>query len=223
MHAFRARRVGVALALVATTALGVAACGADHGDQPDSVVSGGPSSAASARGPLTLDPADPKPDLTLTDQDGKPYDLARRTAGHPTLIYFGYTHCPDVCPTTMGDLAVAARSLSATQRKKLRVVFVSTDPKRDTPERLKKWLGAIDPHFVGLTGDFAAVQKAAKSLGVGISPPQKGKDGRWTVSHGAEVIVFSPRDDKAHYLYTAGTSVKRYRNDMPAIIEGKKP
>ncbi len=222
MHAFRAPRAGAAAALVLTAVLGVGACGADHGGQSSSVVSGGPSPAA-ARGAITLDPPDSKPGLTLTDQDGKPYDLARRTAGHPTLLYFGYTHCPDVCPTTMGDLAVAARSLPPAQRKKLRVIFVSTDPKRDTPQRLKKWLGAIDPHFIGLTGDFTAVQKAAKGLGVGISPPEKSKDGGWTVSHGAEVIAFSPRDDKAHYIYTAGTSVKRYRTDMPAIIEGKKP
>ncbi|OIK26000.1 SCO family protein [Streptomyces malaysiense] len=221
MQITSARRAGVAVALAAASGFGLTACGGSSGDGPVAVVSG--PTASAEPGVIPLDPPDAKPELALTDQDGHRYDLVEQTAGHPTLLYFGYTHCPDVCPTTMADIALAARKLPAAERQKLRVVFVSTDPDRDTPERIKQWLGAVDPHFVGLTGDFTAVQRAARSLGVGVSPPVKHKDGTETVSHGAEVIVFSPKDDKAHLLYTSGTSEQRYTADLPKIVNGETP
>ena len=83
---------------------------------------------------VTLDRPFAKPHLVLTDTHGKPFDLVKQTAGRPTLLYFGYTHCPDVCPTTMSDIAVARRKLPAAERDKLQVVFVTTDPTRDTAE-----------------------------------------------------------------------------------------
>ncbi|MEU3090359.1 SCO family protein [Streptomyces massasporeus] len=224
MHTSSARRSAVATALVATFGLGLAACDGASGSQSAVVVSTPSADSSSVHpGAVTLDPPDAKPALALTDQDGHSYDLAKQTAGHPTLLYFGYTHCPDVCPTTMADLAQAARGLPTAERRSLRVVFVSTDPTRDTPRGLKRWLGAIDPRFIGLTGDFTTVQRAAKSLGVGISAPVKHKDGSVTVSHGAEVFAFSPKDDKAHLFYTSGTSEQRYAADLPEIVKGENP
>ncbi|MFJ9542570.1 SCO family protein [Streptomyces sp. NPDC101225] len=214
------RRLSAVAVLAVAAGLGLTACGTS-GSRPAAVVST-PSSSA-APGTVTLDTPDAKPALTLTDQTGHPYDLVKRTAGHPTLLYFGYTHCPDVCPTTMADIALAARKLPTVDRRELRVVFVSTDPTRDTPGRLKTWLGAIDPSFTGLTGNFATVQKAARSLGVGVSAPVKHKDGTVTVSHGAEVFAFSPKDDKAHLLYTSGTSEQRYAADLPKLVKGEMP
>ncbi|MEU9207740.1 SCO family protein [Streptomyces sp. NPDC048415] len=221
MHTLTPRRTAATATLFVAAGLGLTACAGPSGDQPAAVVST-PSSPA-APGTVTLDTPDSKPALTLTDQNGHSYDLVRQTAGHPTLLYFGYTHCPDVCPTTMADIAQGARKLPPTGRRELRVVFVSTDPARDTPRRLKQWLGAIDPSFTGLTGDFAAIQKAARSLGVGISPPVKHQDGTVTVSHGAEVFAFSPKDDKAHLFYTSGTSAQRYAADLPKIVKGRMP
>lgn len=218
MHTFSARRTGMATALVAAAGLALTACGSSSGDEPAAVVA--TPSISSTPGTISLDPPDAKPALTLTDEDGHSYDLVKQTEGRPTLLYFGYTHCPDVCPTTMADIALAARKLPAAERGKLRVVFVSTDPTRDTPRRLRQWLGSIDPDFTGLTGDFTAIQKAARSLGVGIARPVKHKGGSETVSHGAEVLVFSPRDDKAHFFYTAGTSEQRYAADLPRIVKG---
>ncbi|MFR0355878.1 SCO family protein [Streptomyces sediminimaris] len=220
MYTFTARRTAATAALLAA-GLGLTACAGPSGGRPAAAVSTPSSSAAS--GTVPLDTPDAKPALTLTDQNGHPYDLVEQTAGHPTLLYFGYTHCPDVCPTTMADIALAARKLPAAQRRELRVVFVSTDPARDTPRRLKRWLGAIDSSFTGLTGDFPAVQKAARSLGVGISAPVRHKDGTVTVSHGAEVFAFSPKDDKAHLFYTSGTSQQRYAADLPKLVTGETP
>lgn len=161
-----------------------------------------------------------KPDLTLTDADGNSFNLIKGTAGKLTLVYFGYTHCPDVCPTTMATLASAVRALPAAQAAKVQVVFVSTDPTRDTPAVLKAWLDQFNPSFVGLTGSFATIQKAASALGIDIEAPVKQADGGYTVTHGAEVLAFDTAD-KAYVVYAAGTTVGQFTHDIPLILAGK--
>jgi protein SCO1/2 len=219
----RSNRLTGGALLAGAAALTLTACGTSspaQGNAPAAVVSStaNPDSAA-----ITLDQPFAKPDLDLTDSDGKPFDLVKETAGKPTLLYFGYTHCPDVCPTTMADIADAKSKLPTAERSRLQVVFVSTDPTRDTPQRLKAWLGAQDPAFIGLTGKFAAIQAAAHSLGILVEKPVKEKDGSISVEHGAEVFAFSPKDNKAHFLYTAGVTVKQYEHDMPDLIKGVTP
>ncbi len=211
-----------AAALTATAALLLSACGSSSGS--GSAVDNAASVSAGAQQPGTvLDTPFTKPALDLTDNHGKPFDLVKQTAGHPVLLYFGYTHCPDVCPTTMSDIALAKSRLPKADQDELRVVFVSSDPTRDTPARLNAWLGAIDKSFIGLTGKFATIQAAARSVGVGISPPVKEKDGSVTVTHGAEVLAFWPKDDKAHVLYMSGTSESAYQHDLPKIIRSENP
>ncbi|MBY8886796.1 SCO family protein [Streptomyces sp. PTM05] len=215
----RAPRLVAGAALVAAAAFTLTACGGSNdADQPVAQVSASATSAA-----VSLDQPFAKPNLTLTDSDGKPFDLAKETAGKPTLLYFGYTHCPDVCPTTMSDIAEAKRSLPQAEQAEVRVVFVSTDPTRDTPQRLKAWLGAQDPSFIGLTGDFSTIQAAARSLGVAVEKPVKQKDGSYAVTHGAEVFAFSPKDGKAHFLYTSGVSVSDYEQGLKALVKGGVP
>lgn len=214
-----------AAVLAAACALLLTGCGGSSGGgdtDSDSAAAAVVSTAANQPGTV-LDAPFAKPQLHLTDNQGKPFDLVKQTAGHPTLLFFGYTHCPDVCPTTMSDLALAKSKLSAADQAKLKVVFVSTDPERDTPARLSQWLGAMDKSFIGLTGDFTTIQTAARSVGVGISPPVKEKDGSITVTHGAEVLAFSPKDDKAHVLYMSGTTADQYSHDLPKIISGGTP
>jgi protein SCO1/2 len=170
-----------------------------------------------------LDTPFTKPQLDLTDNHGKPFDLVEQTAGHPVLLYFGYTHCPDVCPTTMSDIALAKSRLPKADQDKLRVVFISSDPDRDTPARLNEWLGAMDKSFIGLTGKFATVQAAARSVGIGIDPPVKESDGSITVTHGAEVLAFWPKDNKAHVLYMSGTTAQQFQTDLPKIVRSEAP
>jgi protein SCO1 len=215
----RTHRLAIGAALAVAAALTLSACGSSASDnQPIASVSASPTTAA-----VVLDQPFAKPDLQLTDSQGQPYDLAKETAGKPTLLYFGYTHCPDVCPTTMSDIAAAIRRLPAAEQSAVQVVFVTTDPDRDTPQRLKAWLGAQDPAFTGLTGSFSTIQAAARSLGVMVEPPVKEKDGSISVEHGAEVFAFSPTDNKAHFLYTAGVSVDQYAHDLPKLIKGQTP
>jgi protein SCO1/2 len=158
-----------------------------------------------------------KPDVTLTDSAGKPFNLVRGTAGRLTLVYFGYTHCPDVCPTTMATLAATLHALTPAQSARTDVVFVSTDPKRDTPAVLHAWLGQYDPDFIGLTGDFASIQDAASALGIDVEAPVAQPGGGYTVTHGAEVVAFDPRGEGT-VVYTSGTTVEQFRHDVPLLL-----
>jgi protein SCO1/2 len=157
-----------------------------------------------------------KPAVTLTDTDGKPFDLVAGTRGKAMLLYFGYTHCPDVCPTTMGDIAVAVSKLPKDQQAKIDVVFVTTDPDRDTPAEIRTWLQAFNPAFIGLTGDIKTIIAAAKSVGVYVAAPVKGQE----PVHGAQTLAFLPTDDKAHVLYTSGTTTAVFQHDLPLLIKG---
>jgi len=162
-----------------------------------------------------------KPQLRLTDTHGAAYDLHARTAGKLTLLYFGYTHCPDACPTTMADLAAALRTLPAEQRMRIAVVFVTTDPDRDTGPLLRAWLNAFDPSFVGLTGAFATIQQAARSVGVLVEAPVRQSDGTYRVDHGAEVLAFGP-DGLARVVFLSSTAtVADYTHDLPLLLAGK--
>ncbi|MFD5266856.1 SCO family protein [Streptomyces sp. NPDC058335] len=209
-------------ALLAATTLTLSACGSDSvdsGSSPVAVVSDDSSQQAAT----VLDQPFTKPDLVLTDTQGKPYDLRKETAGHPTLVYFGYTHCPDVCPLTMNNIAVAKKQLSKADQDALRVVFVTTDPDRDTPAALGAWLKGIDSQVVGLTGDFATVQTGARSLGISIEPPHKDKNGKIVSTHGTQVVAFSPKTDAGYLLYGEDAKVDDYIKDLPKIIKGQNP
>ncbi|KYG56987.1 hypothetical protein AWI43_12065 [Streptomyces sp. WAC04657] len=184
-------------------------------------VSGGTDSTEAA---TVLDRPYDKPALVLTDTKGEKYDLRERTKGKPTLVYFGYTHCPDVCPMTMSNIAIAKKQLPKADQDKLQVVFVTTDPERDTSAELAKWLPAAgDPSFTGLTGDFSAIQAGARRMGIGIDPPKKEKDGKVVSMHGAQVIAFSPTTDQGYVLYGEDTTAEQYAEDLPKLIKGENP
>ncbi|MFB7172272.1 SCO family protein [Streptomyces sp. NPDC056254] len=163
-----------------------------------------------------------KPDLVLTDTTGKPFDLRKQTAGKSTLIFFGYTNCPDVCPTIMGDISVALSKQPAAVQENTRVVFITTDPARDTPDKLGSWLAAFGKNFTGLSGDLEQVKKAALSLGIPVEDPQTHHDGTVTSSHGAQVAAFWPSDDKAHVIYTSGTTLDDFLHDLPLLANSTR-
>ncbi|MCB5178020.1 SCO family protein [Streptomyces antimicrobicus] len=214
----RTTRVTVA-ALAAVAALTLSACGGEPAQKPVADVN----APAKKQAGTVLDRPFDKPDLTLTDTTGRPWNLREQTKGKPTLIYFGYTNCPDVCPLTMSNIAVAKKALPKADQDNLRVVFVTTDPERDTPDSLGTWLKAQDPSFVGLTGDFATIQAAARSLGIGIDPAKKEADGKVVSMHGAQVIAFSPKTDEGYVLYGESTTVDDYTKDLPKIAKGENP
>jgi protein SCO1 len=211
--------------LLAAAALTLTACGSGSGDDGSADVGSGAVAVGTAdtKAATVLDTPFVKPGLVLTDTRGKQYDLRQETKGRPTLIFFGYTNCPDECPLAMNNIAVAKQHLPEAEQDKLRVVFVSTDPEEDTPAVLAKWLKGIDPDIVGLTGDFSTIQAGARSLGIAIEPPLKGKDGKITSMHGTQVIAFSPKTDAGYVLYDIDTTVDDYIRDLPKLIKGERP
>lgn len=213
----------LAVSLVAAAGLSLTACGSDDGKKDDAAVADVSVDSGSQKPATVLDQPFTKPDLVLTDTAGKQYDLRKETAGKPTLVYFGYTNCPDVCPLTMSNIAVAAKKLSPAERKKLQVVFVTTDPKRDTPKALGSWLKGQDPDFTGLTGDFDTIQGSARQLGISIEAPHKDKDGKIVSTHGTQVVAFSPKTDKGYVMYGEDATAQDYTKDLPKLVEGKKP
>jgi protein SCO1/2 len=131
------------------------------------------------------------PDFTLTDQNGQPYTLSAHH-GHPIALFFGYTHCPDVCPTTLAALAGAKRKLG-TSGQTFDVVLVTVDPKRDSPAVLKRYVHLFDPSFIGLTGSEAQLDPvyAAYHIVHEIETPAKSANG-YTVAHSSVVQFIAP-------------------------------
>ncbi|MER6400956.1 MULTISPECIES: SCO family protein [unclassified Kitasatospora] len=213
----RTARLAGAAAVALAAALTLTACGSDGSTGPAKVTQ---QKADSPYQGTVLGKHFDKPDLQLTDTAGQPFDLRQKTNGRSTLLFFGYTSCPDVCPTTMGDIGVAMTKLSPEERQKVDIVFVSTDPQRDTPQVLRTWLDSMGKDFIGLTGDLAKVKAAAKSLGILIEDPVVNADGTVTSTHGAQVLAFLPSDDKAHVLYLSGTEEKTYEHDLPLLAQG---
>lgn len=156
-----------------------------------------------------------RPAFTLTATDGHPYDFRAETAGYLTLLFFGYTHCPDVCPVHMANLAAVLPKLPPGVASRVKVVFVTTDPERDTAERLRRWLDGFDPRFVGLVGPLDSVNAIQQRIGLAPAIQQPTADGaNYLVGHAAQVIAYSP-DGRAHAVYPFGTRQADWAHDLP--------
>jgi protein SCO1 len=157
----------------------------------------------------------PKPrtlqDFTLTDIDGQPVTLAT-LRGQPSLLFFGFTQCPDVCPTTLAMLAsVRERARDA----QLRIVLVSVDPERDTPERLGAYVRAFDPSFTGLTGTVAEVEQLARQLGVAaVRVPRPGGD--YTIDHSA-ALLWLDREARLTTIFTPPFNIESLARDLTTL------
>jgi protein SCO1/2 len=139
-----------------------------------------------------LNPARPLPEISLIDQAGAEFD-GSRLKNRWSLVFFGFTRCPDVCPTTLGTLAQVAKSLAdlpAGQRPQ--IILVSVDPQRDTPEQLAPYVQFFDPSFTGLTGTQHAIDSLTRALGVPVGIRKTG-DGDYTVDHSAAIFLIDPQ------------------------------
>ncbi len=147
-------------------------------------------------------------DFSLTDHRGQSFtrdDLTDRW----TLIFFGFTHCPDICPTTMAELAELKSQLADTEASDARVVMVSVDPARDTPDRLAQYVPYFHPDFIGVTGEFADILSLAQRLNAPfrkVSEP----DGGYQMEHSANVMLMNPRGDY-HGFFRAPLDIPKMR------------
>ena len=130
-------------------------------------------------------------DFRLTDHNGRPRSIAD-FRGKVTLLFFGFTHCPDVCPTTMADMARVIDKLGPDSQR-VQGLFVTVDPARDTPQVLAKYVTSFHPSFLGLYGDVAATTALAKEFKFFHEAQAADPQGRYDVMHGSAVYVYDPR------------------------------
>ncbi len=161
----------------------------------------------------------PMPEATLADTRGRPYRLRREARGRITLLFFGYTRCPDVCPVQMANLGAVLEEMPPSERRWIRVVFVTVDPRRDSASRIRSWLDRFGEGFVGLRGDSARVAALQRSLEMAPAVRQAREvQGRYTVGHASQVLAFGP-DARARLAYPSGTRQRDWARDLPRLAE----
>lgn len=155
------------------------------------------------------------PDVTLKDTAGKPFDLATQTKR--TVVFFGYTQCPDICQVVMSTIGSAVSRLPKSDQAKLQVAFVTTDPARDTERVLRTYLDRFNPAFVGVTGKLDQIDALGKPLGIFIKKGQKLPSGGYEVDHTTTVV--SVKKGQGDLLWTAATSPADMATDLEKILK----
>ena len=198
--------------MIALAALLTAGCGMEADERGEADVR---QAATGLRGLVVSTPAI-RPDFVLTDASGAPFDFRAETEGRAALLFFGYTNCPDVCPIHMSSIAEVKRDLGAELARRVMVIFVTVDPDRDTPDRLRSWLDGFDPEFVGLRGSSASVDSIQMALGLPPAVLAEAKSGEYDVGHASPVLAFSA-DDRLVVRYPHGTRQEDWRHDLPIL------
>jgi protein SCO1/2 len=161
----------------------------------------------------------PLPDQRFTDTAGRAYVPSTDATAPVTLVFFGYTHCPDVCNVVLANVAAALRRSSPQVQKRTKLLFVTTDPRRDTPHVMRDYLDRFDTSYVGLRASIATTKVAAAALHVaydGTTTTTAG--GGYEVDHGTAITAF--RDGKAAVLWSADTPVADLRADLTSLAAG---
>jgi protein SCO1 len=156
-------------------------------------------------------------EVRLTDHHGKARSIAD-FRGKLVVVIFGYTQCPDVCPTTLADVA-SAMKLLGDGAKQVQVLFVTVDPKRDTPELLAQYVPAFNPDFLGLHGDATAIGRVTKDFHVYASERAGKTPESYTVDHSAQIFVLD-RKAKARLLIAPGTAPAAIASDLKVLLNG---
>lgn len=184
-----------------------------------SQVGGPPETSATYPGALLFPRSYPKPDVTLEDTAGEPYDLATQTKGELTLVYFGYTHCPDLCPLNMATVAATLRMIPSAERSRVKVVFITTDPNRDTPSVIRIWLDHFDPSFIGLTGTISQIQQTEATTGIPLSFAEHATEAgaSYTVVHAGYILVYT-QDNRAHVEFPAEILPSQEAQDITTLL-----
>ena len=176
---------------------------------------GGGVSSDDLQGVALAEPT-PKPDFTLTDTDGNPFHFAEATRGKLTLLYFGYTHCPDICPVHLAQVAETLDQLPQVAESAV-MIFVTVDPERDTPEVLRQFLDKFDSRFIGLTGAPEELEAAQMAVGVPVAF-KEGEGDDYTVQHAGQVLAWAP-DGLLYAQYPFGTRQSTWVNDLRLLSQ----
>lgn len=158
------------------------------------------------------------PDVTLTATDGSDFSLTKDTTAPLTLVFFGYTHCPDICQIVMADIASALTRLEPEQQSRVDVLFVTTDPARDDAKTLREYLDRFNPEFEGLTGDLDTIVAAANEFGVAVEEGAKMPSGGYEVNHGTQIVAIDG-SDRSPIVWTEGTPPEHLAEDLAALLD----
>ena len=210
-----AHRRGI-VAIAFGSAMLLLATGCASGTRNAAVIKAGVGPTAAPFTGTKLEPPIHRPAFTFRDTAGRPYDFRRRTSDRTTALFFGYTSCSNVCPTTLAALATAKRGLPLAIAGALTVVFVSVDPIRDTPGKLRRWLDRFDPAFVGLRGSLPVVNRVLDDLKLthAVAHPE-GPPGD-SVTHSGVVYLFSP-DDQTTVIHTGPVQPTELAEDVTTL------
>lgn len=157
-------------------------------------------------------------DTALTDTSGEPYSIATDADRPLTLVFYGYTQCPDECPLVMSSLTAALTRLDPAERKQVDVVFVTTDPARDTTEVLEKYLDRYDEDFIGLTGDLKDIVTLAESMRLYVGEADRLPSGGYDLGvHDTHVSAVS--QGQASVVWSMNTSPKQFADDIHHLLE----
>ena len=154
-------------------------------------------------------------DFALTDHNGRKVSLAD-FRGKAVALFFGFTQCPDVCPTTLSDMAKAMKLLGP-DAARVQVLFVTVDPERDTPALLKAYVPQFDPGFLGLYGDAAATAKVAKDFKIYVQKRPTGASGQYTIDHSAQTLVFDA-NGKLRLFLSYGMEPDKIASDLKKLL-----
>ena len=155
------------------------------------------------------------PGVQMTDEQGRPVTLDE-LKGKWSLLFFGYTYCPDICPTTLAQLRQVKSELPKEAVERLQVVLVSVDPNRDTPQQLKQYLGYFDKDFRGLTGSLEETQKLANAVSIPFIPADTSKPG-YTVDHSGNLAILGP-DGRQRGFIRAPFNSQKMVAQLPKLV-----
>jgi len=158
------------------------------------------------------------PDLTMTNQDGQPV-VVSELKDKWTVLFFGYTFCPDICPTTLAQLRQIKSELPKDVLANLRVVLISVDPNRDTPAQLKQYLGYFDKEFIGLTASVADIQKLANAVSIPFIPADTSKP-NYTVDHSGNLALLGPDGTQRGFI-RAPLNNQKLVAQLPGLLNRK--
>ncbi|MDO9617533.1 MAG: SCO family protein [Pseudomonas sp.] len=156
------------------------------------------------------------PELSLTNQDGQAVAVDQ-LKDQWSLLFFGYTFCPDICPATLAQLRQLQGQLPPETLAKLRIVLVTVDPNRDTPEQLKKYLDYFDAGFIGLTGEEATIQKLANGVSIPFIPADTSKE-NYTVDHSGNLVLIGP-DGRQRGFIRAPINNSKLAAQLPGLFD----
>lgn len=164
-----------------------------------------------------------RPSVELIDTEGNPVNIGEDDGQAVTLLMFGYTNCPDICPISLATLTSTLKSMDPAVARNIRMVFVTADPERDTPEVLGEYLQQFDPTFIGLTGSPDQIIEAQTLANV---PPavndDPDDDGDYAVGHATQMIAYQ-KDGTARIVYPFGTRESDWARDLPRLVNGDIP